>query len=125
MKYIDFHFVPDGQKAMDSRLNNWGLSVRDSRSWSVHPMWRYHRSPAAVKRENDVRIPVDQKDAITLAKLIRQLPLKHWQVVCWFYVTNEHPGRARKRIGLSEQRLFDLLQDARQMLVNFAGVKNK
>ncbi len=124
--YIHFDFVASDHKAIDARLCNWAASIKDGGGLArLLPMFRYYRSPATARRDGEVRIPVDQKDAAHMAKLVRLLPIKHWQVICWYYVSNESPGKGRKRLGLTQEDLFRLLQDARQMLVNFAGVKNK
>jgi DNA-directed RNA polymerase specialized sigma24 family protein len=118
---IDFFIIPDHQIAIHIRLENWSryvehkLSRGDSRQ---HPMWAKSRSNARQWHEPDLREATDELDGGAMEKAVAMLPHKHRDAIRWNYVWKGGPLHQARKLGVSKDGLRQLVQDARQMLMN-------
>jgi DNA-directed RNA polymerase specialized sigma24 family protein len=114
--FIDFFYVAPSQADIHKRLENWARSCYSGEGGSASPMFRLYRTPDHWERE--VSIPVDQKDAIKVAKGVAALPESHRMAIHWNYLQGGSPTKARQRIGCTLEGLMRLISDGRQMLQN-------
>ena len=114
---VDFTSIPENQRAIDLRLENWARSLFGSGGSGASPMFRLYRS-SDVHAMAHVSMPYDSHDAIKIAKGVRELPDKHRAAINWAYVTTGAPGRACRAIGCTMPELAQLAIDGRQMLLN-------
>lgn len=121
-KPIDFHYVPEHQHEIDTRLRNWGIWCTSRAASSSSPMFRLTPPTIVTRREyqNSSRAgnTVDRSDAIRIARAVTALPESHAAALNWCYVKPVSPRRAAESIGVSMEGLAALLIDARQMLIN-------
>lgn len=115
---VDFHHVEEHQHAIDKRLHNWSRWVKPHRPSWVSPMFRMYRSHAWQWHAPEHRETCDVLDAQAIEKLVCKLPEKHRQAVRWHYVFPCEPFRMARELGVTEQALFQLVRDGRQMLMN-------
>lgn len=116
---IDFNLVPDRQVQMHIRLSeDWKAYCHGGTGSAVSPMFRQYRS-------SDVYEPAPSKphgDPVAGAKLntaIIALPGEKYRLALqWAYITEGPPIKARRQIGCTLDGLYELICDARTMLIN-------
>lgn len=117
---VDFHHVDEHQRDMDARLVNWAQWVKPrSPSW-VSPMFRQARSNAWQWHAPEHRQTCNILDAQAMEKAVCQLPEKHRTAIRWHYVYPVPPHKVQRALGVTEMALYQLVRDARQMLMNRA-----
>lgn len=117
--YIDFHAVKPEHSEMHERLNNWARWVRNSQSsWTAHPMWRHLKEKEALERRAIRSIPVDSLDGHLMERAVAALPEKHKKAIRWSYVFRGNPMGAARSLAVTKDRLAELVNDGRSMLVN-------
>lgn len=115
---VDFHHVEDHQRDMDKRLQNWARWVKPRAPSWVSPMFRQARSNAWQWHAPEHRETCDILDAQVMEKEVCKLPAKQRDAVRWHYVFPCEPFRMCKALGVTEQALYGLVRDGRQMLMN-------
>lgn len=60
-------------------------------------------------------------DAQAMEKTVAALPEKHRTAIRWHYVYPVQPFKVQKALGVTEQGLYGLVRDGRQMLMNKGG----
>ncbi len=117
-KNPDFHFVPEDQKAIDARLENWSRYVAvKSPSW-VSPIWKLGKSNGRQWHAPEHRPMCDTLDGNAIEIAVRHLPELHMRAMRWFYVYRYSEQKFRREAGLTRDGLVQVLKDARQMLIN-------
>lgn len=118
-QHIDFHVVEPHQREMDARLANWAKWCRGSGAPACSPMFRMVPPPPKVRRDASFGIDaVDGTDAQRIAKAVTALPKQHCAAINWHYVTPTSPVKACRSLGCTMEGLYQLVRDARQMLIN-------
>lgn len=117
-QHIDFHAVEPHQREIDARLANWAKWCRGSGSSECSPMFRLVPPPARVRSDIAYSDTIDRMDAQKVAKGVTALPVPHCAAINWHYVTPTNPKKACRSIGCSMEGLYQLVRDARQMLIN-------
>lgn len=114
----DFHYVPEDQKAIDARLENWASYVRvKSPSW-VSPIWKLGKSNGRQWHQPEFRPACDVLDGMALEKAVFKLPEPHRAAIRWAYVYKRHPAEFCKAQAMSKATLGILINDGRRMLIN-------
>lgn len=119
---VDFVGVKPQHLELHDRLLNWASWCRSRGAPAVAPGFELHQSDSWDKREYGAVtvVGVDKFDAADIAKSVAILPEKHRQVVQWYYMLRaRHPIDKARQLALSVQGLRSLLDDARQMLLNW------
>jgi hypothetical protein len=126
----DFHYVPSEHKAIDARLENWSAYVRVKFPSWVSPIWKLGKSNGRQWHTPEYRAACDMLDGMRLEKAVYALPDLHREALRWAYVFQYGEGRFRKKHGLIKKlgdrkttdmradSLYQVLQDARNMLIN-------
>lgn len=121
-RYVDFAHVPVGQWKIHDRLENWARSIRggDKQSGKASPMFAFYRSTEANRVYGaESSIPVNQPDAVLIAKGIVALPDKHRRAVDWYYASRaKNPIAQARELGQTMEGLAQLVIDGRQMMLN-------
>lgn len=117
-KFPDFHYVPEAQKAIDARLENWASYVRVKFPSWVSPIWKLGKSNGRQWHAPEFRPACDILDGHKIEKAVAALPAIHAAVIRWAYVYRTGEIPFRKKHGLSREGLALLLKDGRQMLIN-------
>lgn len=120
--HVDFVGVKPNHMDMHDRLLNWASWCRSRTAQGVAPGFGMHKSDEWDKREYgaETLIRVNKLDAAAVAKGVARLPEKHRQAVQWYYTKRAmHPPLQAQKLALSVQGLRDILDDGRQMLVNW------
>lgn len=119
--YVDFHQVEPHQREIDARLQNWARWCRGTTVPMTSPMFRMVPPPPRVRGDMAYQTAgavVDRMDAAKIAKAVAALPQGHRSAINWHYVKPVSPTRACQAIGVTQEGLFTLVRDARQMLLN-------
>ncbi|CAB4153022.1 hypothetical protein UFOVP607_44 [uncultured Caudovirales phage] len=117
--YIDFNEVKQSHEAVHNRLLNWGAWCKDGKGGNpVSPMFQNYKSKWRQWHEPEIRDIVDGIDAQKIQKLMVKLPFDHRRILAWQYTTNEKHLVGMRRFAKTEAALYQLLVDARQMVVN-------
>jgi hypothetical protein len=116
---VDYNRVPDHQKAIHERLENWRrwVIVRPH-GWQTAPMFRMYQSKARQWEAPVIQNPVDTLDAVLVEKAVAMLPDKHRAAVRWCYVHAGNPVAMARALAVSKQGLADLVDSGRTMLKN-------
>lgn len=110
--------MPEEQKAIDARLENWASYVRvKSPSW-VSPIWKLGKSNGRQWHQPEHRPMCDTLDGHVIEKAVYALPALHCSALRWFYVYRYGEQKFRRETGLTRDGLVQVLKDARQMLIN-------
>jgi DNA-directed RNA polymerase specialized sigma24 family protein len=119
MKHIDFDYVPEYQKVIDSRLRNWQrwVSVRPG-GWKVHPMFRQAQSNSRQWHQPEIKDEIDILDAQLVEKYVSELPNKQRTAIRWFYVFRNSPVKTAKTLAVNKYELQQLVIEARDGLAN-------
>jgi DNA-directed RNA polymerase specialized sigma24 family protein len=123
--YVDFASVPPSQWKMHDRLTNWarwsrGASGERARI-TLSPMFGLYRSSEArTVREygSETSVPIDHADATRIHVGVTALPDKHRRAIQWSYLDGRHPGGAARELAVTLERLCELVQHGRLMLIN-------
>lgn len=116
---VDYNRVPDHQKAIHERLENWARWVRPrAHGWQTAPMFRMYQSKARQWEAPVIQNPVNTLDAMKLEKAVAALPEKHRDAIRWGYVDRSNPIGMAKKLAVSKQGLADLVDSGRTMLKN-------
>ncbi len=115
---IDFEYVEPHQRDIDGDLRNWALDQRNGIRQNVAAGFSQYQSPPGVRRERGSPISVDHGAAVMLNKEIIKLPERNRLALHWCYVKKSSPKTGCKTCGTTAQGLYQLIRDARQMLIN-------
>ncbi len=118
---VDFQVVPIHQDAMHLRLENWGRWSNPPGLPDIAPGFDRVKSDEFdpdKESTSSLRSPVDVRDAIKIQSAMHFMPIKHRQALAWYYVTPSAPIKACRRIGCTAAGLVELVDDARQILIN-------
>lgn len=88
-------------------------------AWGVMPMFRLYKAPK--QWETDLHIPIELNtlECHEVEKAVSFLPDKHRTALRWCYVHSHVPVNAvRRELGVTRDGLGQLINDARDMLVN-------
>lgn len=118
LKSIDFHHVEPKHYAIHVRLENWARWAADGRANWISPMFKMARSNARQWHAPEIRPQVDTLDAAAIERAVGHLPHDHRFAVRWAYVFRTKTSWPRRELGVTEDGLFRLLCDGRQMLIN-------
>lgn len=118
--YVDFHEVPEHQRAIDARLVNWGRwAMNRGFGMDCAPMFALYRSADPLRQYGSTTAEaVDRMDAQAMQKAVAHLPGPHRLSLSWCYIRRNNPAKAARTIGVSLPGLRKLIDDGRQMLVN-------
>lgn len=118
---IDLNHIEARHNAIDLRLIEWARWVRVCpKTWGTTPMFRMYQSKAR-QWETDpvIHVEINTIAAREIERAVSILPPKHRTATRWFYVFPfVHEGRIRREIGATQEALYQLLTDSRDMLVN-------
>lgn len=115
---VDFHYVEEHQREIDKDLVNWSRWVTPSSPSQRCQMFKWARSNSWQWHTPEYRESCDPIAAQAMEKKVCQLPDKHKAAIIWFYVRPTHPHKAQRALGVTEQALYGLVRDGRQMLMN-------
>lgn len=123
---VEFASVPPSQWSIHDRLLNWSKWARGSEKQSGvagSPMFNLYRSSEAKRAYGEeTTVPVDQEDAMRLAKAVGHLPPQKRKATHWYYLEGgRHPAGMAREMGVEVQRLSDLVRDARTVLIGWVG----
>jgi hypothetical protein len=121
-EHVDFVGVKEHHMGVHDRLLNWASWCRSRGAPNVAPGFELHQSDNWDKREYGAAtvVGVDKMDAAQVAKAVARLPEKHRRAVQWYYTQRGmHPLAKARELAVSVRSLRELLDDARQMLVNW------
>jgi len=114
----DFHTVRPEHYAIHDRLLNWARWVDPGRGWGrgrVLPMFKDHRNGYEQSSPKEMD-PLDGQD---LEKDMRHLPEKVRKAIKWAYLDWWKPvKRIRGELGVTSERLIELIHEGRTMLKN-------
>ncbi len=114
----DFNYVPEDQKAIDARLDNWSRYVAvKSPSW-ISPIWKLGKSNGRQWHEPEFRPACDVLDGMVMETAVYKLPELHRAAIRWAYVYKHHPARFCQQHGISKVSLGQVIADGRRMLIN-------
>lgn len=114
----DFHYIPEGHRVIDQRLDNWSRWVQVRPQAWVGPIWKLGKSNGRQWHEPEFRPMCDTLDGHVIEKAVLDLPSLHCAALRWFYVYRYGEQKFRKNSGLTRDGLVQVLKDARQMLIN-------
>lgn len=117
---IDFNYIKPEHNQTHKRLLNWGAWCNDGSGRSVSPMFRGYKSKWRQWHEPEMREVVDGIDAQRIQKLMIRLPIDHRRCIAWYYTSNKSPAVARRELAVTVGGLYQLLTDARQMVLNLS-----
>lgn len=117
-KNPDFHYVPNDQRAIDARLENWSRYVAVKLPGWVSPIWKLGKSNGRQWHAPEFRPACDVLDGNQIEIAVRHLPILHRDVIRWAYVYRDHPARFCQRNGIAKSSLGQLINDGRLMLIN-------
>lgn len=121
-EHVDFVGVKPQHLDLHDRLLNWASWCRSRGAPAVAPGFELHRSDQWDKREygSSTVVSVNKLDGAAIAKAVARLPEKHRLAVQWYYIQRGmKPIQKARQLALSVRGLRELLDDARQMLVNW------
>lgn len=116
MNHVDYHHVESDQQSIHVRLINWGMWNNQNGGQTVSPMFRQAKSNAWQWHLPEHRPNCDMLDAWKVEQLMRKLTRRERDSVVWCYVTRSKPIHACRLLGVSHQRLYDLVCSARKNL---------
>lgn len=118
--FVDFFLIDAPHLAIHDRLCNWARCVsvpRGGARWQS-PIWKLGKSNGRQWHEPEMREPLDTLDGHVLEKAVAALPPPHRDALRWSYVVKDSPNKARRRMGVTERELAQLVAHGRMMLVN-------
>ena len=115
--YVDYSRVAPEHAAIHEVLCNWARWCRDDRPrWAMHPMWR-HLVEKEQRENPEVFVPVNAMAGHAMEKTVFLLPDKHRFAIRWWYVFRGNPAAASRQVAVSKERLAQLVNEGRSMLV--------
>lgn len=117
-KNPDFHYVPNDQRAIDARLENWSRYVAVKLPGWVSPIWKLGKSNGRQWHAPEFRPACDVLDGHAMEKAVFKLPEPHRSAIRWAYVYRRHPAEFCKAQAMSKDTLAILINDGRRMLIN-------
>lgn len=118
MNHVDFHHVGSDQQYIHVRLINWGMWNNANGGQTVSPMFRQAKSNAWQWHQPEHRPTCDMLDALKVERQMRNLARRERDALVWCYVTRSKPIHACRLLGVSHQRLYDLVCSARKNIHN-------
>ena len=117
---IDLNHIPARHDAIHARLEEWNRWVRvKPQLWATQPMFRQYKAPRQHEHDAHVPISINTLAAHEIERAVSMLPDKHRTAIRFAYVYNNvHIGKIRRLIGVTENDLLDLINGARDMLIN-------
>ena len=117
---IDLNHVHPRHDSIDARLTEWVRWVRVKPvAWSMQPMFRNFRAPKQWETDLHVPIELNTLECHEIEKAVSALPDKHRTAIRWAYVFSHIRDNAvRRELGVTREALGQLINDARDMLVN-------
>jgi hypothetical protein len=116
----DYNAIPARHDAVNLRLEEWArwVKVRPA-AWCCQPMFRLYRAPKQWESDLQIRIEIDTLAAHEIERAISFLPPPHRTALRWSYVFSHVPVNAvRRELAVTREGLGQLINDARDMLVN-------
>lgn len=119
---VHFEVVPRSQWAIHERLENWARWCRGRQAPSSSPMFRMYRSPAMAREQYGAttKVSVDTHDAQKIHEGIKALKERYRAALNWYYLNPVKPSKACREIGTDMDGLYQLIFDARSMLMRGA-----
>lgn len=115
---VDYSRVPERQAEIHERLEAWARWVRfRPQEWAGQPMFGMYRSKPQWEMPS-IPLPLNILEAVDTEKQVSKLPDKHRKAIRWCYYWRTNPLQAARTIGVSRERLAELVNDARDMLKN-------
>lgn len=111
----DLTYIPERQAVMHGRLENWARFCRNGQSNHASPMFRLYRSGEQWEAAEPSN-PVDFTDGMIVNELVKALQTSNRLAVHWFYIERSSPWKAKKRIGVTLDRLAELVIESRDMM---------
>lgn len=121
MTKIDLTHIEDHQKPIHARLLNWSSWSYERPCSIVQPMFAQYRSNHRQWHAPEFRETCNIFDAQHIEKAVCKLPTKHRLALKWYYIQKSSPGKRTRHIAASDAGLYQLVRDARQMLINAVG----
>lgn len=125
-EYVDFHYVDDHHQYIHGRLCNWTrwVKVRKDSGWNTHPMWRNVKSGAWQWHTPEYRETCDLIDAMLLEETVRKLPHSQRLIIRWVYVFGGDPKGFARKMGMTTERMFNVLREARSKVEYLLTYRN-
>lgn len=116
--YIDFHIVEPRHNYIHAMCCNWTrwVKVRKETGWHMHPMWRNAKSGAWQWHTPEYRETCDIIEAMRVEEAVRKLPHAHRLVLRWAYVFGGDPKGFARKMGMTTQRMYNILCESRTKL---------
>lgn len=114
--YIDFNRIDDLHHQVHEDLMNWKGWVQVREPVYTNPMFRQYRSHSWQWHTPEFRRTCDILHAQKVEKMVCSLPELHRIVLQWWYVYPAPPWKIRKHLGVTEEKLYQLLYEARSMI---------
>lgn len=116
-KYVDFHVIDSSHSKVHERLLNWvrWVRVRPELGWKMAPFWRLVKWERKGESQG-FRETCDVLDAEATEKVIRDLPEPNRTAIRWWYVKASNPKKAAQELGISLERLSDIIHQTRSLL---------
>lgn len=115
---VDFFYVEPRHQAIHIELENWARYVGVKRQGWVHPMWKGANSNGRQWYVPEARDEIRPLDGMEMEKAVRALPEKHREAIRWAYVYKWTPAIEARRLGVTYERLANLIRSGRVMLIN-------
>lgn len=117
MQAVDFNHVPHNQAEIHARLENWARWQRGGHPGNVHPMFRQYRARNA-ELAPSIASEVDGLDAVSVQKVMKDIPERQRLAVQWCYVQRNNPNRMCAALGVNKASLLILITEGRTMITN-------
>lgn len=122
MAKVDYSYIPARQDSIHLRLEKWAMWCSVSTPSYVHPMFRMYQSKARQWEMPVIRVQASPLDNLEVERAVQVLPSKHRDAIRWAYVWPWVPANAiRRKLGVTQRELLDLIVDARDMVKNRLG----
>lgn len=115
---IDFNIIKPEHDDIHKRLENWGRWCKGSAHGNVHPMFRQYRN--GYFEATPTRSYSDTVDAVSIQKVMKDIPEPQRIALQWFYVRPGSPTRVCFALGVNKADLLELVHRGRTMAKNLA-----
>ncbi|HEY8355685.1 MAG TPA: hypothetical protein VIK69_11815 [Methylophilaceae bacterium] len=116
----DLHRVRFEHEGVHERLINWARWCNSGRGGPrTSPMFRGYKAAGFRNAVDELRVPVDDIDAQMIEKIVFNLPVKHRDVMRWYYVYSRRGigvSKAAKALAVRPADMSGLVHDARAMV---------
>ena len=122
---VDFFVVEPWQWAIHMKLEDWGRWAIPRRASWIAPMFKFTRSNSRQWHPVEVRPAIDPVQCSKMESAVSVLPPLQRDAIRWFYVYRGNPRSQCQRLGVTPEKLYTLVSQGRQMLINrgFDGKK--